>query len=792
MITRDNKIQLVGNFEQGKEYEVVVAARNKSGNTRAYEDSPKATVYVAGKQEGPAPVTALSVMGGVQKLALSWINPGDYDFNHVEVWAGSVDARQAAVRVGTVRGDSWIHEIGFGGQTRYYWVRAVNSSGQKSAFHPNSVTGGVVGVTTEVQASEIENFAVTASKLFVKVPVLDGDTWTDNSPGAGSVAWNSHSLVYNGQINTIVAGDSSNRFIWWDLGESATTYQTGSDAPAMEDDRFIIAMNNVGSHNVAWNSIANQVIGSAYILDAAVVTAKIDNLAVIEGKIADLAVTDAKISSLTASKLTAGTIDAGVITVTNISASNVTAGKLESVDGNTYLDLDNNTFALGVGGGTGIANFSDAGPLVAVTNIDGVPDGATYARVKGTYLTAGQIKLVDGLGDLDDITNGTTFGKVAVTDISAGHIIMASVDGDLDDVADGGTYKRTNAVEKTGASRAYSAIDASLALVTAVHPATSVATPAGAGLFLGSDYMGYYSGAVWKTYMDNSGNFYLGGASGPLQWAEASSSLTIGTAASGQRCVLSGADNRLEFYDSTGTLRIVIDENVTYDSFFQITDAGGGYSRLTSHNLVLSGYLQANSGVQAVGKSTGFDPLTVTGSLSAGTFQTVFNVDNNGNITANKNSFGAAGHRSFYLTDIDIVMGGGGLVDSVDVAAFKSTYDSHAGSASAHHAKTTISDTAYDGQTTIGISSNWAYDHKDAESGTAHQEAATDKAGFMSAADKTSMDNGVTGSFIERELKQRADSKIVYEREKTITVTNGLITAIGAFGAWGIITQEVP
>lgn len=45
-----------------------------------------------------------------------------------------------------------------------------------------------------------------------------------------------------------------------------------------------------------------------------------------------------------------------------------------------------------------------------------------------------------------------------------------------------------------------------------------VATPSGSGLFLGSDYMGYYASGAWKTFMNSSGGFYLGGTGGALQW----------------------------------------------------------------------------------------------------------------------------------------------------------------------------------------------------------------------------------------------------------------------------------
>lgn len=37
--------------------------------------------------------------------------------------------------------------------------------------------------------------------------------------------------------------------------------------------------------------------------------------------------------------------------------------------------------------------------------------------------------------------------------------------------------------------------------------------PAGAGLYLTSTYMGYWSGTAWKAYIDNAGDFYLDGPS---------------------------------------------------------------------------------------------------------------------------------------------------------------------------------------------------------------------------------------------------------------------------------------
>lgn len=515
MITRTRRILLPGNFEQGKEYEVVVAARNKSGFAKGYEDSPKKTIYIQGKTDDTGAPSGLLANGGVQKVALSWENPGDYDFDYVEIWVASTDDRRAASKVGIVRGDSWIHEVGAGGETRYYWIRAVNTSDQRSAFYPNSLTGGVSASTTAIEASEIEDFSVTASKIYAKIPILDGDNWSDNSPGAGSVAWNAHTLVYNGTAYSITAGDTSNKYIYWDLSDSSTTYQSSGTAPSMQDDRFIIAMNNGGSHNVAWNSIANQVIGSAYILDAAITSAKIDNLAVIEAKIADLAVTDAKINDLSANKLTAGTIDASVITVNNLDASNITTGALDA-DVITISNLGLDEIDDGSTYGRVLLTDISAGHIKlseTVGDLDDVDDGTSYGKVLATDISSGHIILSETTGDLDDIDDGTSYGKVLSTDISAGHILLSSTDGDLDDIDDGTTYKKATDTQLVGASRAYAGLDASSTLTTRVKPGDNIGTPAGSGLYLGADYLGYYSGSAWDVYIDSSGNFAFKGDS---------------------------------------------------------------------------------------------------------------------------------------------------------------------------------------------------------------------------------------------------------------------------------------
>jgi len=120
----------------------------------------------------------------------------------------------------------------------------------------------------------------------------------------------------------------------------------------------------------------------------------------------------------------------------------------------------------------------------------------------------------------------TVYGSITVTGGNAAKTDFSNITATIDAVPDGSTYFKTTANQVTGASRAYTAINGSNNLVTSVIPATAV-TPGGAGLFLGSNYMGYHNGTDWKTYIDSSGNMkLLGNASNNyLQWAAASNKL---------------------------------------------------------------------------------------------------------------------------------------------------------------------------------------------------------------------------------------------------------------------------
>jgi len=76
-----------------------------------------------------------------------------------------------------------------------------------------------------------------------------------------------------------------------------TSYTKSDTNPTLTDADFVIAVNISGAHDLAWNAIANQMIGSAYIQNGAIQNAKIDDLAVDTAKIVNLSVQTIKIAA---------------------------------------------------------------------------------------------------------------------------------------------------------------------------------------------------------------------------------------------------------------------------------------------------------------------------------------------------------------------------------------------------------------------------------------------------------------------------------------------------------------
>lgn len=228
--------------------------------------------------------------------------------------------------------------------------------------------------------------------------------------------------------------------------------------------------------------------------------------------------------------------------------------------------------------------------------------GLTWSAGAGTLAIAGTITILGGSG-IDKLSDAGALAKV----------------NNLDGVPEGTTYKRTTANEKTGASRAFGALDSSNAVKTRVLPGSTVGTPSGSGLFMGSDYLGYYkSGTGWATYMDSTGKFYLKGTgTSSLDWD--GSTLTV----EGTVRATSGWFQNVTFKNGVKSESTKSVSNWT----------PSGYVLSTVHDLLIdgtSGYIHLNQGGIRVGPLES-NPDLRTGAGNQGPYgRYLFEVDSTG------------------------------------------------------------------------------------------------------------------------------------------------------------------
>lgn len=305
-------------------------------------------------------------------------------------------------------------------------------------------------------------------------------------------------------------------------------------------------------------------------------------------------------------------------------------------DNDSYLRISNSTVRLNnvplqlYDSGTQTVNIDSTGNDIWI----GTSSADKKISWNGVTLAIeGEITITGGSG----ISSLSDAGALAVAD-------------NLDDVADGSTYYKTNANQVQGAGRAYTALNSSNNLVTSVIPASAI-TPSGAGLYLGSNYMGYYSGSAWKTYIDSSGNFkFLGNASNNyIQWVAASNKLQ-GVGGGTEQWYASATDGKL--YAGAGA--VWLDANGVN---FNVATVGGDYIRFVNSGSKIGdiAFLRASGPTPASTDGMIFTNYDGTKFRFIGASETEFdhNVDVTGNVAVS------------------------GTVDGVDIAAFKTAYDSH-------------------------------------------------------------------------------------------------------------------
>jgi hypothetical protein len=162
--------------------------------------------------------------------------------------------------------------------------------------------------------------------------LIEGFTFTNNSPTAGKIAWAGCHIVYKGTTYTITNGSTDKKYVYW-LLSAPTVFTTGDAKAELTQDDVLVAVNDNGiariqivpGKMVHGAAITSGSIDSLELANGAVISDKIGALAIIEGKIKDGAVTSGKIG---AGAVTETKIGAGAVTNAKIGANAVDSAKL--------------------------------------------------------------------------------------------------------------------------------------------------------------------------------------------------------------------------------------------------------------------------------------------------------------------------------------------------------------------------------------------------------------------------------------------------------------------------------
>jgi len=293
------------------------------------------------------------------------------------------------------------------GKTYSYWLTAVDYSGNESTYPSN------VGRTTPgtVETTDVKDFAINATKMYNNTIVLEGDSWTSNT-GTYTISWNSHFLYYHGVKYTVASGSltassevagARTAYVYATIPVSGSTitYSTfvvtgttyPNDYPVLTDSMFMIATNVNGAYDLAWNAIANAVIGSAYIKNAAI--------------------DSAKIREVIADRISTGTIDAKTLTITgggvikSAGVTNFSSGQGFYLEGTS----SGTTSRFGVGDLSGSGSFVkfDVNTLTVQGTLQATAGhfgGATGVTINASGLTVSTTGIINSTGT--NYNSGTT------------------------------------------------------------------------------------------------------------------------------------------------------------------------------------------------------------------------------------------------------------------------------------------------------------------------------------------------------------------------------------------------
>lgn len=164
-----------------------------------------------GDATAPNPPSSLAASGGYKQISLTWINPTVADFDFVEIYSNTTNNLNTAERTAVIRSSAWVDanlEVVF---TKYYWLRAVDKSGNRSDF-TSPVAATTILINSDSFSQEVLNLFAEAGAYGIEpvatlpaVGDFDGQIKYDTSFNK-LYRWDATNGVWTDDIFSITSG----------------------------------------------------------------------------------------------------------------------------------------------------------------------------------------------------------------------------------------------------------------------------------------------------------------------------------------------------------------------------------------------------------------------------------------------------------------------------------------------------------------------------------------------------------------------------------------------------------
>jgi predicted phage tail protein len=244
-----------------------------------------------GDTTAPSAPSGLQAFGGTNQISLFWTNPADSDLDVVQIWEGTSSVQANASFIATTKASSFVRGGLSDGVTRYYWLKAVDYSGNVSGF--NSPTG--VSATTVTPFSQAD---------------VIGDIEVVGSLTAGLGAGDEGKVEFLTTDNKI--------YLWtgsaWITGVAASDL-TGQITGVQITDNAVTAA-KIAANTITASQIAAGTITAAQIAASTITSDKLS--------VANLSAISADLGTITAGSMSADRITTGVLSAQRVSVDGIT------------------------------------------------------------------------------------------------------------------------------------------------------------------------------------------------------------------------------------------------------------------------------------------------------------------------------------------------------------------------------------------------------------------------------------------------------------------------------------